>query len=454
MYALYVINREREARGASTFALYPLRRHMAPGFVHMDERALDQVLQAMRNEREGRRRREGGTEALTFANVFDARGAGIVQTWRLKHCVDTDGVSLHFKQLRGTAAEVQRARDDHVEKYARRALARKRKRDGTEADEERERDDTQPPRREQRRAVPTDVTLRSLPRRGIWCIDALKALSRDEYTVVGVDPGVHELVHASRFENPERQTHHARYTLRERRKDMRVAQYAKEAREGKPDAVVMGEQQLCRFNSRASTLAGFLEYCTCRRSFLDASLAFYGTADHRHRRRKSGIKRHQSESKLVGRLAALQTDRKKPIVLAYGSWGLTSSRPFKGVPPSKGVGLMRHLAKHFVVVPTPEHFTSKLCPSCGGLCDAHPSLRRRVKKRRADCSVVDAYHEIRGLRVCQNEDCKLHLNRDRMAAHNIATNYARLARDEPPLRAHSADDAELNRLQCAMCSEE
>ena len=51
-------------------------------------------------------------------------------------------------------------------------------------------------------------------------------------------------------------------------------------------------------------------------------------------------------------------------------------------------------------------------------------------------------------------DCKLHLNRDRMAAHNIATNYARLARGDPPLRAHSAEDAELNRLQCAMCSEE
>ena len=41
-----------------------------------------------------------------------------------------------------------------------------------------------------------------------------------------------------------------------------------------------------------------------------------------------------------------------------------------------------------------------------------------------------------------------------MAAHNIATNYARLARGDPPLRAHSAEDAELNRLQCAMCSEE
>ena len=82
-----------------------------------------------------------------------------------------------------------------------------------------------------------------------------------------------------------------------------------------------------------------------------------------------------------------------------------------------------------------------------------------------DGSVRDAHYEIRGLRVCQNEDptrghgrssidCKLHLNRDRMAAHNIATNYARLARGDPPLRAHIAEDAELNRLQCAMCSEE
>ena len=33
-------------------------------------------------------------------------------------------------------------------------------------------------------------------------------------------------MHALRLDDPERKTHHARYTLRERRKDMRVAQYA------------------------------------------------------------------------------------------------------------------------------------------------------------------------------------------------------------------------------------
>lgn len=41
-----------------------------------------------------------------------------------------------------------------------------------------------------------------------------------------------------------------------------------------------------------------------------------------------------------------------------------------------------------------------------------------------------------------------------MAAYNIAVNYDRLVQGAPPLRAHTAEDAELNRLECAMCSEE
>lgn len=443
VFALFVINKEREARGASTFSLYPLRRRLSPSFVHLDERALNELLQAMRNERDGRKKKRRDADTFTFANVFDARGAGVVQGWRLKTCVDTDGVAVHFKQLRGTKERVREAREAHTERYARRARGKKRCR---------EEEPTPPPPRAR---APTSITIPSvLPRRGIWCIDALKHFSREEYTVVGVDPGVHELLHASRIDSPERSGAHVRYTLRERRKDLRVAQYACEARRHKPDQVAAGERALAACNSRSPTLDGFKRYCACRRSFLCSALSFYGILDHRHRRRKTSIKRQKSESKLVKKIASLRADPRKPIVLAYGSWGLTTSRPFKGVPPSKGIGMMRHLAKHFPVVPTPEHYTSKLCPACGEACGAHPSLRRRVKKQRDEGEVLFVNREIRGLRVCQNDACKLHLNRDRMAAHNIATNYARLVRGDPPLRVHSTQDAELNRLQCAICSEE
>jgi hypothetical protein len=55
--------------------------------------------------------------------------------------------------------------------------------------------------------------------------------------------------------------------------------------------------------------------------------------------------------------------------------------------PVIGAGLMKHLALHFVVAPTPEHYTSNICVECGGLCSAHPTLRTKKNK------------EIRGTRV-------------------------------------------------------
>jgi transposase len=112
---------------------------------------------------------------------------------------------------------------------------------------------------------------------------------------------------------------------------------------------------------------------------------------------------------------------------------------------------MRQLAKHFAVVPTPEYYTSKICSRCGSKCGPHPTLRRCVKRLHTDGSVSVQHREVRGLRVCQNEDCKLHLNRDRMGALNIATNYERLLNDEPLLRPLCQQDAELNSLQCALC---
>ena len=93
------------------------------------------------------------------------------------------------------------------------------------------------------------------------------------------------------------------------------------------------------------------------------------------------------------------------MVLAYGSWGTIAGRGGaacnKGNPPCIGVGLMRKLAKRFVVAITPEQYTSKTCCRCMGQCGPHPTMQRGDGR------------EIRGLRVCQNEDCKLLQNRDR-----------------------------------------
>ena len=443
VYALSVMSRDRERAGRRPFAIYPLRRRMVPAFIHLDERALDEVLAAMTNERQGKTQRAIGSEPFTFANVFDTRAAGVAQRWRLKACVDTDGVSVHFKQLRGDLEDVTRTRATHDAKYADRAAARKRKAAGTSGPAPA----AKKAARAKKAALPSVTTI---PRRGIWCIDALKHLSRSTYDVVGIDPGVHELVHAARLAAPQSAAGHVRYTLRERRRHLRTAQYAAELQQSKTAKVREGEAALADCTSRSPSLDAFKEYCACRRRFVDDSLAFYGELHHRERRRKQCIKQHQSEAALARKISSLRRDD-RPLVLAYGSWGLTTSRPFQGVPPSKGVGLMRQLAKHFAVVPTPEYYTSKICSRCGSKCGPHPTLRRCVKRLHTDGSVSVQHREVRGLRVCQNEDCKLHLNRDRMGALNIATNYERLLNDEPLLRPLCQQDAELNSLQCALC---
>ena len=103
------------------------------------------------------------------------------------------------------------------------------------------------------------------------------------------------------------------------------------------------------------------------------------------------------------------------MVLAYGSWGLVAGQSGtasnKGSPPCIGVGMMRKLSKRFLVSPTPEQFTSKTCCRCLHPCapwaevedKMKPILEKRMKR----------YKGIRGLRICQDEDCNLPQNWDR-----------------------------------------
>ena len=76
-----------------------------------------------------------------------------------------------------------------------------------------------------------------------------------------------------------------------------------------------------------------------------------------------------------------------------------------------------------------------------------------VEPIREDGSVEVEEKDIRGLRVCQNECCKLFMNRDKMGSINIATNFERLAAEKSPIRHLSNEEEELNQLQCSLCSE-
>ena len=161
-------------------------------FVHIDERAPQRV--SAGNEERATWAEEKGVRRRCpyFANVFDARAAGVLQCWRLTKAVDTDGVSMHFKQLRGSAESVCNARAERKRKYEKMAAARSEARCAKAED----RQLIRPNKGHTKRSVAVSKTTTVLPKRDIWCIDALKGVSRDEYQVIGVDPGKHNIVQA------------------------------------------------------------------------------------------------------------------------------------------------------------------------------------------------------------------------------------------------------------------
>ena len=136
----------------------------------------------------------------------------------------------------------------------------------------------------------------------------------------------------------------------------------------------------------------------------------------------------------------------RPLVLAYGSWGMIAGRPGaacnKGNPSCIGVGLMRKLSKRFLVSPTPEAYTSKICSRCFGECGSCSEMEDRMGKK------------IRGLRRCTQRDCMLFLNRDKNGATNIGTNFTRLFEDKSPIRSMTDEDLDFHRASlCFECAD-
>ena len=120
-----------------------------------------------------------------------------------------------------------------------------------------------------------------------------------------------------------------------------------------------------------------------------------------------------------------------------GRPGLACNR---GNAPCIGVGLMRKLARRFVVAITPEAYTSKTCCRCLGECGPWKEVEAAMGKK------------IRGLRRCTQRDCMIPLNRDRNGATNIGTNFARLMTDQPPIRSMTDEDLAFHRASlCFEC---
>jgi hypothetical protein len=282
-----------------------------------------------------------------------------------------------------------------------------------------------------------------MPKRGIWAIDQLKHVGRlEQLHVIGVDPGKRELVVGVDMDDPKNSPL-VRYTQKQRLRDLRSRQYADEAARGKPQSVKNAEADLAGFRSRTADLEAFCAYCGKRHETLDECLAFYADLGHRKRRWKTAIKAQASEERLCKRLEGIKKkDDGRPIVLAYGSWGMVAGRAGaacnKGNPPCIGVGLMRKLSKRFVVSPTPEAYTSKTCCRCLGPCGPWEEKEAEMGKK------------IRGLRRCTQRDCMLPLNRDKNGATNIGTNFMRLMSDHPPIRSTTDEDLAFHRASLCM----
>jgi hypothetical protein len=287
--------------------------------------------------------------------------------------------------------------------------------------------------------------LKRNPARGMYTIDELKRVSRlAEWHVVGMDPGKREIICAVDGDNQCGKA--LRYTLRQRLKDRRSGQYAKEARDSKPESVAQAEALLAGFNSRASACDGFCEYLAARHRIMEECLTHYADINHRRRRWKTVIKTQKSEARLFNSIKKKFKTDKRRLVLAYGSWGAVAGRPDmacnKGNPPCIGVGMMRKLAKHFVVALTPEHYTSKTCNRCMCACGPWKEVEEKMNKTKKG---------IRGLRRCTHRDCMLPLNRDQNGAANIALQFGRLFRGIGPIKTMSPIETRLNDL--AVCVE-
>lgn len=428
--AMHTMSSVRHSRGEKAFALFPLRRSHVPGHVRFDKKVLDDLLclgcasaaakakkakevdrnsQASGSSGRAPKRKRDDPELLqekaaVFSSVLDLRAAGVHRRSHFAFAFTSDGVSLHLNmEIPGKKAKKAK-----------------------------------------------DSKLSTMPLRGVHSIDALKSLEKiEDLHVVGMDPGKRELFVAVDQDDPKKRPV-VRYTLAQRQKHMRTRQYMDEARRSKETEVASEEEELSKYNSKAPSLSEFAQFAAARRSSLrkvPEIVEFYDRLDHRERRRKTKIKKQQSEADMINRLRSMHSkDDPRKLVLAYGAWGLVAGRPNaaanKGTPPAIGVGLMKKIALHFVVCPTPEHYTSKTCVRCMGPCGPHPTLKTREGK------------DIRGLRVCQHEGCGLLQNRDKTGATNIGLQFKLLFQNKPPIRKMDEAELEFNRLNtCLECGD-
>ena len=304
------------------------------------------------------------------------------------------------------------------------------------------------------------VSVRRNVKRGLYTIDQIKQLSRlteNDMEVIGIDPGMHDLIHAvgdNYLNDPSKQL---KYSAAQRRHERCSTLYSRKMQAEKQKDVLVAEQEMSKYNSRSSDMIIQNNYFKARRAHIDLFYAFYGDHLYRIRRWRSFKKDQKSIATLINNLKAMGS-KGKTIVIAYGSWTKPAGFNPSGLPPCIGMGLRRRLATEFVVVATPEHYTSKTCSKCFHPCGPFreiEAIRRQEKEAQAKTPEEKKKASritIRSIRRCQNEKCGVILHRDRNAASNIATNFKLLYRGEAPLKGMTAMEDSLDTLRCSLCA--
>ena len=484
-----------ERNGLRTFALVPLTTRLRPGFVSFDTRSIGEVLHLGQTQdtRDKNKARGMKREAERKAGTYKTRA-------ELKQM--TDAHRQVQKDAAAAAREAQRVADVQLSKQDRTAVKKRRREEAAERKVEARarkivkrhadldaytskrafyagfahlrvrpargfvfghsfRTDGVSVRLLFERPTPTSKEeLSTLPRRGLFAIDEIKRLSKisaQEMQIIGVDPGMIDLIHCVDPERvldvklPDDPPATVVYTSARRRHETCSVLYSKRMQMEKQDepAVRGAEDAMCAFDKHSTERSVLHGYFDTRRAAMPSLLEFYGAMRYRARRWRSFQKEQRSIHRLISEIESMRT--KDTMVLAYGSAvRAISNLKTRGVAPCINMGLRRRLSKHFLVADTPEHYTSKTCSACHGCCgpfEALETCRREELKAKATTDHEKkkaAYHKIRGLRRCQNAECGVILHRDRNAASNIAENFYRLYEGKPCLGKLTAQETALH----------
>ena len=306
--------------------------------------------------------------------------------------------------------------------------------------------------------------IEGIPKRGLYTIDQMKHLSKldvDDMQIIGIDPGMRDLIHAVDLDHMLNRAKSVTYTSAQRRSERASSQFARCMQNEKSELIKGAEQELSQYNSRSNYRYKLMDFFHKRHVHMEAFFAFYERSRYRTRRWRSFKKDQQSVSNLINQIKGMKNkDDPRTMILAYGSW-VNASATFnpKGIAPCIGIGLRRRLAKEFIVVDTPEHYTSQTCCKCFQKCGPFKELEEARRKERMLLATDEKEKKkasrlhVRGIRRCQNAECGAILHRDRNGACCIAINCRRIWRGEPRIRKLTAEDIQLEKLQCAVCLE-